>query len=83
MDRHTVKQRRKELAAQLPALAVRVFALLPMNRTSMMKQLGAVMRNLNDYDAPYDHTNLVLDEVIFEDLVETVTAAERSLSGVG
>lgn len=82
MDRHTVKQRRKELAAQLPALAARVFA-LPMNRASMMKQLGGVMRNLNDYDAPYDHTNLMVDVVIFEDLVETVEAAERSLSGVG
>lgn len=82
MDRHSVQQRRKALSAQLPALAARVFA-LPMNRTSMMKQLGGVMRNLNDYDTPYDHTNLVLDEVLFEDLVETVEAAERSLSGMG
>jgi hypothetical protein len=75
MDRHTVQERRRALIAQLPALSARVFA-VRFGRTPLMKALGALMQSCCDYDKPYPHTVLLVDEVILEDLVDQVTACE-------
>lgn len=76
------QEKRKALANKLPALAIRIFALQGKHYPGcgfywgLVKSIGALLRNINDYDSKFDHNDLMINEVIYEDLVERVKTAE-------
>lgn len=78
--------KRRELGDLLPALAMRIFALKgkPYQgygyHWTLVKSIGALLRSVNDYDSKFEVPDLLVNEVIYEDLVERVDAAEKSLT---
>ena len=83
----SVNDRRKILQDKLPDLAVRIFALR--NKTypglsyhwSLMKALGGLLARVYNYEgkkSTYTHYELLVEEVIFEDLLEEVSEAESA-----
>jgi len=78
--------KRKELGAQLPALAMRVFALQGKHyqgsgyHWTLVKAIGALLWNVNDYDSKFTWDDLLVNEVIYEDLVEQVGEAEKAVA---
>ena len=77
-----IQERRKKLVAEVPGLVTRVIALQGKFYSgcgfhwSMMKSAGGLMNRVFNYDEAYDFENLLIDEVIFEGLVESVEKAE-------
>jgi hypothetical protein len=80
-----VQAKRKELGAKLPALAMRIFAL--QNKPyqgygfhwGLVKTIGTLLRNVNDYDSKFTLEDMMINEVLYECLVEQVEAAESSV----
>lgn len=85
MDKNEIRTRRQELASLLPGLALRVFALADKRyegsgyHWSLVRSIGGLLRNVNDYDSKFVYEDLIINEVTYEDLVERVDAAEASV----
>jgi hypothetical protein len=69
-------EKRRELAAKLPDLAKRIFRLDP--SYSMLKSIGHLLNSVNDYDSRYElHTELI-NEIVYETLLEDVVNEEEA-----
>jgi hypothetical protein len=81
----TIREQRRELRKKLPAAAKRVFALEGVTYEGcgfyygLVKDIGGLLFRVNDFDRPYPADRLVLDEVIYEDLIERLDRIEASL----
>jgi hypothetical protein len=82
----TSHQRRRDLCSKLPAAAMRVFALDGKHYNgcgfhySLVKTIGGLMYRLNNFDAKYTNDDLLVDEVIYEDLIEQLDDIDGRLS---
>lgn len=80
------QNKRRELAKKLPAAAIRVFALEGKHyngcgfRWALVKTIGGLMFRINNFDAKYTSDDLLIDEVIYEDLIEQLDAIERGMT---
>ena len=80
------KEKRKKMGAKLPNLAMRIFALSGKrypgfgSHWSLVKSIGGLLKNINDYDSKFDWEDLLVNEVIFEDLIERVEEAEKAVA---
>ncbi len=78
---------RKKIAEALPGLMTRVLALQGKSypgsgyHWSMLRTAGGLMFRVLNYDAAYRDTDLMVDEVILEELVESLEAAEVHVRG--
>ncbi len=80
-----IQDERRALQARLPHLAQRVFALGGKSywgggfHWSLVKSIGGLLHNVNDFDSPYDGEKLSVHEVVYEGVLESVRLAEIEL----
>ncbi len=73
---------RKKLAEALPGVMTRVLAIQGKSypgsgfHWEMMKSAGGLMFRVLNYDKAYGPEDLMIDEVVYEDLIESLEAAE-------
>ena len=83
------QERRNKLRDVLPSLAIRVFALRGTSykgsgfHYAMEKTVGGLLYRTNNFDEAYSWDNAVIDEVVYEELVEQVTKIEAELASRG
>jgi hypothetical protein len=76
---------REKLREAVPALAIRVFALRQKNypgcgfHYGLVKTVGGLLYRLNNFDESYKWLDLLVDKILYEELVDDVTKAEAHL----
>lgn len=77
-----VKEGRKTLKTGLPSVLARILAVRGHNTESMLKTAGYLMNRVYDYDRRHSYTDLLVDEVCYEELLDTLQAIEGRVDGV-
>lgn len=86
MDAQELYEKRRALGIKLPSLATRIFALSGKVyqgygfHWSLLKDIGKLLYRINDYDSKSPTWDiLMVDEIIYESLLEQVEKAEKEV----